>query len=270
MKLWGSSLQLGVHVDAATEAEMRGAARFLGDALFISEPCPDPKARLTPGEMGLLQLFVETTSLMAGVAFKITGLPPSSGYEQLLKQKGYNTIRARGLAYLFRRSGERQAKEQQLRPKTVKAIRELGNIRPHAKVLDNAKFVVQVANVSSIVDTICCEVGLREMDLIPLLRDLVDGKPFDRKRIAEVVLKLGPALSVPRGPKISAASAAHEFILENGLPSELGCSAYTLSGSDGDFTDPLTQATRREFGNPDFDPRPAYRRVKKRQLAKLG
>jgi hypothetical protein len=34
------------------------------------------------------------------------------------------------------------------------------------------------------------------------------------------------------------------------------------------FTDPLTEATRLEFNVPEFDPRPAYRRVKARAGAK--
>src|SRR5208282_1590791 len=32
----------------------------------------------------------------------------------------------------------------------------------------------------------------------------------------------------------------------------------------GDFTDPLTRATRLAFGDPDFDPRPAFRRQRAR------
>jgi hypothetical protein len=108
------------------------------------------------------------------------------------------------------------------------------------------------------------------MDLLPSLADLVAGNLVNQQRITVLVGKLGPALSVPRGPKISAASAAHEFLLEQGMPAKLGCSAYTLSDSEDDFIDPLTQATRREFSDPDFDPRPAHRRFKKKQFTKIG
>jgi hypothetical protein len=41
-----------------------------------------------------------------------------------------------------------------------------------------------------------------------------------------------------------------------------GSRAYTWSDEQEIFTDPLTNATRLEFGKPDFDPRPAYRRVR--------
>ena len=39
---------------------------------------------------------------------------------------------------------------------------------------------------------------------------------------------------------------------------------YTWNPVDEDFTDKLTQATRREFGDSDFDPRSACQRVKVR------
>jgi hypothetical protein len=160
MKLWGSSPRHGVCIDAATEAKMRNVARFLGDALFGDQPCPDPKTRLTQGEMVFLQLLVGTSCMAGGIILKIGDLPPSSGYEQFLKQKGFDSISARGLAHLIRRSGERQAKEQQLRSSVVKAIRGLTNCRSRVALLDHARFLVQIADESSIVDTICCEVGL--------------------------------------------------------------------------------------------------------------
>jgi hypothetical protein len=40
---------------------------------------------------------------------------------------------------------------------------------------------------------------------------------------------------------------------------------YTYSPDLEDFTDELTKATRIEFGDPNFDPRPAVRRARARQ-----
>ena len=56
---------------------------------------------------------------------------------------------------------------------------------------------------------------------------------------------------------MSAASAAHRFLVE-GL-SEIGSErktpvAYSYSSLEEDFVDPLTKATRLEFGELDFDP----------------
>jgi hypothetical protein len=267
MKVWGSSPRYGVSVDAATEAMMVNVARFLGEALFGDQPCPDPTARLTPGEMVFLRLYVKLANVFAGIALDIGQLAPSTGYEPLLRQGGFDPISARGLAHLIAGSGERQAKEQQLRLQTVRTIRALLEPRTDEALLNSAALLLAIAEESSVVDTICCEVGLRETDLLPLLRNLIHGKAVDKEWLAEILEKLTPALSVPRGPKKTAASAAHEFALNGGLPAKLGCSAYTLNDVVGDFTDPLTLATRLEFEEPGFDPRPAYRRIKKRRLA---
>jgi hypothetical protein len=68
-------------------------------------------------------------------------------------------------------------------------------------------------------------------------------------------------LSIARGPKIGAASAAHEFLLA-GFVSFMGPHAYTWSTLEDDFIDAVTEATRLEFDEPEFDPRPAHRRRK--------
>jgi hypothetical protein len=83
------------------------------------------------------------------------------------------------------------------------------------------------------------------------------------RRLAEIVTVIAPHASVSRGPKVSATSAAHEFLLEE-LDQVTGSRACTWSDERGTFTDSLTEATRLEFGKPFFDPRPAYRRVSAR------
>jgi hypothetical protein len=270
MRPWASSPEYGVKVDTATEAKLYNVASFLADALFGDQPCPDPKTRLSQEETDHLLNFVGLSFMIGGIALKVSELPPSPGYEPMLREHGFNSISARGLAHLLVKSGKRQEKEEQLRLSVVKAIRGLAQPQAESQLLERARIVLQAADESTIVDTICCEVGLREFDLSAPLQALVSGKPVDRQRLTEIIEKLTPALSVRRGPKRSAASAAHEFALASGLPAQLGCSAYTLNDVMGDFTDPLTQATRREFSDPHFDPRPAHRRVKKRQLAKIG
>jgi hypothetical protein len=75
-------------------------------------------------------------------------------------------------------------------------------------------------------------------------------------------------LSVARGPKISAASAAHEFFLAC-LEGIKEAQAYTWSAVLDDFCDSVTKATRLEFEEPHFDPRPARRRVRAGRGVKL-
>jgi hypothetical protein len=270
MQRWAASPQYGVSTDATTTSQLHNVANFLADALFSGQPCRDPKARLTKNELDHLLNFVSLSCMIGAAAMKVSEFPASRGYEPMLQEHGFNAISARGMAHLLVKSGKRRAKEERLRPAVVKAIRGLATSYTKKTTLDRARYLLQVADDSSIVDTICCEVGLREMDLLPLLQSLVDGKSDGLLKLTEILQKLSPALSVPRGPKRSAASAAHEFALDGDLPAKLGCSAYTLNEIAGDFTDPLTLATRIEFDDPRFDPRPAHRRVKQRRLAENG
>ena len=80
-------------------------------------------------------------------------------------------------------------------------------------------------------------------------------------------MSIAPHLLVSRGRKVSAASAAHEFLLED-FGEMTGWRAYTWSFDEDGYTDPLTKATQLEFKNPDFDPRAAYRRLKIRRESK--
>jgi hypothetical protein len=270
MQRCAASPQYGVSIDETTPSQLHNVANFLSEALFSDQPCPDPRTRLTETELDHLLNYASLCCFVGAAAMKVSELPASPGYEPMFQKQGFNPISARGLAHLLVKSGNRRAKEDRLRPTVVKAIRGLATSNFGKTSLDRARYLLQVADESSIVDTICCEVGLREMDLLPLLQALVDGKPYEHQKLSDILQKLHPALSVPRGRKRSAASAAHEFALEGDLPAKLGCSTYTLDDVVGDFTDPLTQATRLEFGDPTFDPRPAHRRLKRRRLAGNG
>jgi hypothetical protein len=270
MQRWAASPQYGVSIDATTPSELHNVANFLTDALFGDQPCPDPKTSLTENELDHLLNFASLSCIIGTATMKVSELPASRGYEPMLQEHGFSPISARGLAHLLVKSGKRQAKEERLRPTVVKALRGLATSYTGTTSIERARYLLQVAGDSSIVDTICCEVGLREMDLLPLLQAVVDGNSGNPQKLTDVLKKLRLALSVPRGRKRSAASAAHEFALDGDLPAQLGCSAYTLNDIVGDFTDPLTLATHIEFEDPAFDPRPAYRRVKRRRLGETG
>jgi hypothetical protein len=110
-----------------------------------------------------------------------------------------------------------------------------------------------------VIDQIFSEAGLHEAEFIKFLESAVDGDSAVHSRLCTIAATVAPRLSVPRGPKISAASAAHELLSE-----VTGC-RYTSSPDLEDFTDDFTKATRVEFGDPDFDPRPAVRRARARQ-----
>jgi hypothetical protein len=56
---------------------------------------------------------------------------------------------------------------------------------------------------------------------------------------------------------------AGEYFLES--QSIFETAAFTWSPEEEDFTDRLTQATREEFDDPDFNPVPARRRLRAKQ-----
>jgi len=176
MQRWAASPQCGVSIDATTTSQLHNVANFLADALFSNQPCPDPKARLTENELDHLLNFASLSCMIGAATMKVSELPTSRGYEPMLQEHGFNPISARGLAHLLVKSGKRQAKEERLRPTVVKALRRLATSFTGTTSIERARYLLQVADDSSIVDTICCEVGLREMDLLPLLQAVVDGK----------------------------------------------------------------------------------------------
>jgi hypothetical protein len=119
---------------------------------------------------------------------------------------------------------------------------------------------------TSIIETIFDSASLSASDFIELLKSAVEGREVEPRRITEIAATIAPGLSIPRGPKISAASAAHEVLLEE-LGSVTGTRGFTWNFYRQDYSDPLTQETRREFREPDFAPQAARRRVKARLKA---
>jgi hypothetical protein len=100
-----------------------------------------------------------------------------------------------------------------------------------------------------------------------LLKSVVEGREIDRARITAIAAHVSRHLPTERGKRIRASSAAHEFFLDQVVSLEAP-RAFTWSNLEDDFTDAVTLATRKEFNDPDFDPRPARRRLRKqRRLA---
>jgi hypothetical protein len=100
--------------------------------------------------------------------------------------------------------------------------------------------------------------SVRLLDVVDAIRVL--AKPGRSRRAilrkAEVLLaawqETSVILSIPPGPKLSAASAAHQFLLQE-LVSATGGQGYTWNSyirRRGRFFRPLTRATRLEFARP--------------------
>jgi hypothetical protein len=193
--------------------------------------------------------------------------PPSPGYEPyLVQQIGAAPVIARGMAKLLVRHGTRVAAERRRQPEAVKAIRFLATPGRRNKAFDRkVAFLLSAANETTAIETLFVRVGLDEIEFVDALRRAAEGDRTARNRVVEIAATIAPVVEVPRGRPVSAASVAHRFLVDSLL--EMGFErttplAYSYSSLEGDFVDPLTKATRLEFGDPDFDPRPTRRQIK--------
>jgi hypothetical protein len=189
---------------------------------------------------------------------------PSPGYERFLIERGVTPICARMMASIAVRSGNRRAKEAQRRPAVVTAIRFLAKRRRNRPAISSrVKVLLAAWEETSIVETIFEDAGLDEREFISLLKSFAEGNELALRRVTEIAASLAPHLPNARGRKVSAASAAHEFFLENTVP-QIEPRAYTWDDYNEEYTDPVTEAARREFNLGYFDPHPARRRMKAR------
>jgi hypothetical protein len=191
--------------------------------------------------------------------------PASPGYEPyLVQQLKAGPLVARGMAKLLVRHGNRVATERRREPEAVKAIRFLARPGRRNKAFDRKVAVLlSAAKETTAIETLFTKAELDEIVFIEELKKAADGDPRARDRIVEIAATVARVMKVSRGRPMSAASAAHRFFVES--LSEMGFErktplAYSYSSLEEDFVDPLTKATRLEFGDPHFDPRPTRRR----------
>jgi hypothetical protein len=178
-------------------------------------------------------------------------------------EAGFGTLMARALAKIIVHRARRIAEESQRRGEVFDTLRFLArrDRQPRA-VLRCARLLVEAWDKSSIVETVFDEAGYNESEFIGLLRATVARQPVSYDRIMQIAALLVPYLSLKRGPAMTAASIAHEHCLS--LPQiaqHLKRRPPDTQQKQAEYVDALTQATRREFGLPNFDSRPARRRL---------
>jgi hypothetical protein len=252
---------------------MRAAVDFLAECLFVNTTPETPainEADLHPTARVLLECCAGFALMMCIPIVRAAQLPPSRGYEPFLVANGYDPFVARGLAELAVRSGKRQAKESKSYRRVVDAIRFLSSAgRQRRAILSRAKLLVEAWNETSIVETLFDDARLSEREFISLLEKVLKGEAVDLRRLTEIAAELAPHLSLARGPKPSAPSAAHEFLIDGGiLDRSTKRSPYRQRSRSDDYCDALTEATRKEFDAPHFDSRPARRRSKRMKPTK--
>ena len=191
--------------------------------------------------------------------------PKDKGYGKVLETLGYDRNWAGMLAAMIVEEGRVRAATAKRSTEFAQALRRLGNPRLETEAfLANAKMALEA--MSGTVLTRGLFDGLPRFDgllFIRALRFCLAGDLSDRPHVSRIAKAIWRRVAVSRGPKLTHASAAHEYFLESQSIFELA--AFAWSPEDEDFTDRLTQATREEFDDPDFNPVPARRRLRAKQ-----
>jgi hypothetical protein len=196
---------------------------------------------------------------------------PSPGYELLLMAGGWNQLVARGMAKLAKRHGGRVAAESQWERRVFDAIRFLARRpRQHRAILRRAKLLLEAYEKTSLIESLFAKAKLNELEFVHLLKMAIAGNDIDRQHLTDIAAAVDPFVAIRRGPKITAASAAHEFLFREALRLHLKRRPYMGRSRAAPYTDPRTEATRLEFGLATFDSRSARRRVKPRHKHKTG
>jgi hypothetical protein len=216
-------------------------------------------------------LFSGMVLMMATIAQRAEENFPSKAYGQYFKDHGVHPVLAQPLGSLTISLGTREANASRQVAEVVEALRFLaqGNRRKRA-ILFRARGLLAAHDETSMLDQVFGKAGLNDTELselVYLLKVFVNGGPLERDRIREIAAEVAPSLPSARGRKVSPASAAHEQLLET-VEGYIGRRGYTYSACEDDFVDEQTKATRLEFGDPHFDPRPAYQRLAARRKAK--
>ena len=113
-----------------------------------------------------------------------------------------------------------------------------------------------------ILGDILYQANVDEFEFMRLLKLAAGGHDVDFNRITKVAIEVASQLSIKRGPKVRRASVAHEFFLKGNIGIELRQWPKPQQDRAAEYVDLLTAATRKEFDDPDFDPRPAQRRLR--------
>jgi hypothetical protein len=187
--------------------------------------------------------------------------PKDEGYAKFLATLGYDRNWAGMLAAMIVEKGRVRAATAKRNAEFAQALRRLANPRLETEAfLANARVASEAMNTTLLTDGLFKDLRLLELEFIRELRFCLAGDLSGRAEVVRIAKAVWRLVRVSRGPKVTHASAAHEYFLE--IQSMFRPAAFTWSPENEDFTDQLTQATREEFDDPDFNPVPAWRRLR--------
>ncbi len=188
--------------------------------------------------------------------------PKDKGYAKYLTTLGYDRNWAGMLAAKIVEEGRIRAATSNKRTDFARALRRLANPRLETEAfLSNSKLVLEGMGGTELIRRLFDELPPFEgLVFIRALRSCLAEDLSERAEVARIAKAVWRRVPVSRGPKLTHASAAHEYFLES--QSIFRPAAFTWSPTEEDFSDRLTQATRDEFDDPDFSPRSAWRRLR--------
>lgn len=191
--------------------------------------------------------------------------PASPGYEPLLIERGDNPCIARIKAQTTLYVGRMKAAESRRMPEVVRAIRKLADPkRSRSSIVRQINVLYAALCETWAIRTVFTEAGLNDELFVRFLILTVQGESDALQCLLNSATLSAPHIRLPRGRKVSAASATHELFLET--QAHWAARAFTYSPSEDDFVDAATRATRLEFPEDVFRPRAASRRLKARRM----
>ena len=239
----------------------------IGDFFRVCFPKADIAAGLKRAEADVDRFLFGLQRAMAlacQAVERLENTPPMPGYEPLLVQQGQHPLVARIFSYLLVRGATEAANDAKTNRTVADALRFLASPgRRRRAISQRAAVLLEASNKTGCLSTVFSGFNGSMFEFIGLLDAVVQGDDAACRRVMEIAADLAPRLSIPRGPKASAATIAHELLLSE-MSAMTGSRIYTWDITTEDYTDPLTHATRLAFANPDFIPGPARRRQKRR------
>ena len=216
------------------------------------------------------QIISDMVLMAATIAQRAEEKFPSKAYGQYLKDRGVNPILAQPVGSLTVSRGVRRANESLQLGAIVEAFKFLaqGN-RQQRAILSRAKVLLGAWDETSIVDQIFREAGLSEVEFVALLRVVAvnGGGPLERDRIKEIAAAVVPSLPSARGRGSAQHRRRTKSFLKR-LPNMSAVAATRITTSNVILLTSRPKPRELEFGDPDFDPRPAYQRFAARRKAR--
>jgi hypothetical protein len=194
--------------------------------------------------------------------------PESKGYAPLLIANGVEPAQAEKLARDAIRYGRQTAQNGDWIAAVYGAIRFLASRQSRRMVERRAKLLLDASKETSVISLLFAKAGLDQDEFLRLLYRVAYREGLvNLDRLRAIASQLRPFLSLSRGRKVTAASAAHEYMMRLGLsfatvPAEWRTN-WRKRGNE--HVDPLTRATRFEFDQADFKSRSARLRWSHRQ-----